>query len=295
MEFSILLEQIETWIAQMDGLSLLVGVALLSVETVRDLVRRQQTGRRLLETLASLSTQIPYIAGEVLFTTATVIAYFVLYEAAAPVQIPVTAATLVLVLIAADFAYYWEHRLAHQIRLLWISHAVHHSARFMNTGVAFRFGFFESPWAALVHLPLVLIGFHPLAVFGAQVAILVYQTWIHTEMIGKLGPLDRIFNTPANHRVHHGCDPKYLDKNYGGILMLWDRLFGSYQAEEETPRYGLARDFDSVNPLKVWFSEYPALFRDLASARSLVEVWGYLFSRPGWRPAGEGKELRRRV
>ena len=155
-----------------------------------------------------------------------------------------------LALIAADFAYYWEHRLAHQIRLLWVSHAVHHSAREMNTAVAFRFGLFESPWAALVHLPLVLIGFHPLAVFAGQVAVLVYQTWIHTELVGKLGPLEGILNTPANHRVHHGCDPKYLDKNYGGILMLWDRLFGTYQAEEERPRYGLARDFDSVNPLR---------------------------------------------
>ncbi len=268
----------------MDGLSLLIGVALLSIEILRDLIRRQQTGRRLLETLASLSTQIPYLAGELLFATATVIAYFTLYEVVTPLQIPVTVFTLVLVLIAADFVYYWEHRLAHQVRLLWLSHAVHHSARHMNTAVAFRFGPFESAWAAVMHLPLILIGFHPLAVLGAQVAVLVYQTWIHTEMIGRLGPLDRIFNTPANHRVHHGCDPKYLDKNYGGILIVWDRMFGSYQAEEERPRYGLARDFDSVNPLKVWFSEYPALFRDLASARSFAEVRGYLFRRPGWRP-----------
>ena len=279
-----MVDQIEGWIAEMDGLSLLVGVALLSIEILRDLIRRQETGRRLLETLASISTQIPYLAGELLFATATVIAYFTLYELVTPLQIPVTVFTLVLVLVAADFVYYWEHRLAHQVRLLWLSHAVHHSARYLNTAVALRFGFLESPWAALMHLPLILVGFHPLAVLGAQVAVLVYQTWIHTEVIGRLGPLDRILNTPSNHRVHHGCDPKYLDKNYGGILIVWDRLFGTYQAEEERPRYGLARDFDSVNPLKVWFSEYPALVRDLASARNLAEVRGYLFRRPGWRP-----------
>ena len=173
-EPAVMLEQIETWITELDSLSLVVAFALLSVETVRDLVFPQDRPRRLLETLASLSTQIPYIAGEIVFATVTVITYFVLYEVVTPFQIPVTAATLVLVLIAADFAYYWEHRLAHQIRLLWVSHAVHHSARFMNTAVAFRFGFFESPWAALVHLPLVLIGFHPLAVLGAQVTI---QVW----------------------------------------------------------------------------------------------------------------------
>ncbi|WP_420345639.1 sterol desaturase family protein [Pelagibius sp.] len=279
-----MVDQIEGWIAEMDGLSLLVGVALLSIEILRDLIRRQETGRRLLETLASISTQIPYLAGELLFATATVIAYFTLYELVTPLQIPVTVFTLVLVLVAADFVYYWEHRLAHQVRLLWLSHAVHHSARYLNTAVALRFGFLESPWAALMHLPLILVGFHPLAVLGAQVAVLVYQTWIHTEVIGRLGPLDRILNTPSNHRVHHGCDPKYLDKNYGGILIVWDRMFGTYQAEEERPRYGLARDFDSVNPLKVWFSEYPALFRDLASARSFADLRGYLFRRPGWRP-----------
>ncbi|NIA68179.1 sterol desaturase family protein [Pelagibius litoralis] len=280
-----MLEQLEAWILQMDGLSLAIGVGLLSVETIKDLIVRRQPGRRFLETLASLSTQIPYIAGELMFTTATVIAYFAVYELVTPLPIPVTLATLVLALIAADFVYYWEHRLAHQVRLLWVSHAVHHSARVMNTAVAFRFGFLESPWAALIHLPLILIGFHPLAVFAGQVAVLVYQTWIHTELIGKLGPLERLFNTPANHRVHHGCDAKYLDRNYGGILMIWDRLFGTYQAEEETPRYGLARDFTSVNPLKIWFSEYPALFCDLASARSLAEARGYLFNRPGWRPS----------
>ena len=280
-----MLEMMEAWILRMDSLSLLIAVALLSVETVKDVILRHQPGKRFLETLASLSTQIPYILGELFFTTATVIVYFTVYEFVTPLAIPVTVGTLVLALVAADFVYYWEHRLAHQIRLLWISHAVHHSARVMNTSVAFRFGFFESPWAALMHLPLILIGFHPLMVFVAQVAVLVYQTWIHTELIGKLGAFDKVFNSPANHRVHHGCDAKYLDRNYGGILMLWDRLFGTYQAEEETPRYGLARDFDSVNPLKVWFSEYPALLRDLAAARSVTEVCGYLFKKPGWRPS----------
>ncbi len=281
----------EHLMAQMDTLSLLVGVALLSVETLWDLIRWHRPGQRLLESLASLSTQIPYVAGELLFTTAAVFVYFTVYELVTPVTIPVTLGTVILALIVADFVYYWEHRVAHEVRLLWVSHAVHHSAREMNTAVAFRFGIFESPWAALVHLPLVLIGFHPLVVFAGQVAVLAYQTWIHTELIGRLGPLERIFNTPSNHRVHHGCDAKYLDKNYGGILIVWDRIFGTYQAEEERPRYGLARDFDSVNPLKVWFSEFPALFRDLAAARSLSEGFGYLFRRPGWRPPAARRGL----
>lgn len=279
-----MLDRIEDWIFDLDRLSLFLAIGLMSVETLVDLVRRRQAGRRLLHTLVSLSAQVPYLAGEVVFSTLAVLGYFAAYQFVTPAPIPVSPTTCLLALLAADFIYYWEHRLAHQVRLLWVSHAVHHSARVLNTAVSFRFGFLESPWAALMHLPLVLLGFHPLVVIAAQVAVLVYQTWLHTELIGRLGPLDAIFNTPSNHRVHHGCDRMYLDRNYGGILMVWDRAFGTYQPEEERPTYGLLRDFNSLNPLKVWFSEVPELFRDLARARSLVEVLRYLFDRPGWRP-----------
>ncbi len=112
--------------------------------------------------------------------------------------------------------------------------------------------------------------------------MLAYQTWIHTELIGKLGVVDRVLNTPANHRVHHGCDDKYIDRNYGGILIVWDRLFGTYQAEEETPRYGLKRDFHSVNPLVVWFSELPQFVCDVRNARTWRDRWMYMFGPPGW-------------
>ena len=104
--------------------------------------------------------------------------------------------------------------------------------------------------------------------------------------ICRLPLIDEVFNTPSNHRVHHGNEPKYLDKNYGGILILWDRLFGTYQREEETPTYGLVAQIETVNPIKVWFSEVPGLLRDLAAARSAAEVWGYLMRPPGWRPDG---------
>jgi sterol desaturase/sphingolipid hydroxylase (fatty acid hydroxylase superfamily) len=279
------LDRIEDWIVQLDSISLFVAVGLMSLETLVDFIRRREPGRRLLHSLVSLSTQVPYLAGELLFTTAAVLGYFAAYEFITPIALPVTPVFCALALLAADFTYYWEHRLAHQVRLLWVSHAVHHSARIMNTAVSLRFGLLESPWAALMHLPLVMLGLHPLVVIAAQVAVLAYQTWIHTELIGRLGPLDAFLNTPSNHRVHHGCDGKYLDRNYGGILIIWDRIFGTYQAEEEPPRYGLARDFDSLNPVKIWFSEVPGLVRDLAGARSLGEVRRFLFGRPGWRPA----------
>jgi len=135
-----------------------------------------------------------------------------------------------------------------------------------------------------LHFPLIFMGFPPELVFFGILVVLAYQTWIHTELIVKLGPLDGVLNTPANHRVHHGCDDKYIDKNYGGILIIWDRIFGTYQREEETPNYGLKRDFNSINPLFVWVSEWPGLFADLKKSKSFGETWMYLFGRPGWQP-----------
>ena len=117
----------------------------------------------------------------------------------------------------------------------------------------------------------------------------LWQTWLHTELIGKLGPLEWVLNTPSHHRVHHGSDAKYLDRNYGGILIVWDRLFKTFQVEEETPNYGLTRDFDSVNPLKIWFSEVPQYWRDVRKATSWHDVWMRTFGGPDWRPKNGAK------
>jgi sterol desaturase/sphingolipid hydroxylase (fatty acid hydroxylase superfamily) len=113
--------------------------------------------------------------------------------------------------------------------------------------------------------------------------VLAYQTWLHTKLVGKLGLLEWVLNTPSDHRVHRGCDQKYLDKNYAGILIVWDRMFGSFQEEEETPIYGLITNFNRKNPIKVWFSEFRDLWGDLKSSKSIVEVFGYLFKPPGWK------------
>ncbi len=127
-------------------------------------------------------------------------------------------------------------------------------------------------------------------IFFGIIVVLAYQTWIHTEVIGKMGWFDAVMNSPANHRVHHGSDDKYIDRNYGGITVVWDQLFSTYQAEEETPRYGLKRDFDSRNPLVVWFSEVPGLWRDMVTARTWAEAWRYMVRRPGWSPSADGRE-----
>lgn len=274
---------LDVLIARVDEVFFLIGAALLLIEIAEMLFKGELRTKTILEMLASASTQIPVILVETLILTSAYSLYWIIAYSL-PWSIPVTWWSLLLVVLLADIIYYWEHRIAHEVRLLWTQHAVHHSSRDMNIVTGIRFGPLEGVWSLIVHIPLAAMGFAPEAIIFGVVFVLAYQTWLHTELIGKLGPLEWILNTPSHHRVHHGSDDKYLDKNYGGVLILWDRLWGTFQVEEETPRYGLKRDFDSRNPLRVWFSELPDLWSDLVAARTSREALGYLFRRPGWKP-----------
>ncbi|MEL7126523.1 MAG: sterol desaturase family protein [Pseudomonadota bacterium] len=278
-------QTLETLATQIDEVFLLIGAAILLIELAEVLFKGSHKGRSLLEMVASASTQIPYLVVEVLILTSAYGVFYILAEAVVPWALPITWWTIALAVIAADFTYYWEHRIAHEVRILWTQHAVHHSSREYNIITGIRFGPLEGVWSLIAHIPLVLLGFSPEMIFFGIITVLAYQTWIHTELVGKLGWFDRVMNSPANHRVHHGCDDKYIDRNYGGITVIWDQLFGTYQAEEETPRYGLKRDFDSRNPLAVWFSEVPGLWRDVRAARSWGDAWRYMTRAPGWAPA----------
>ena len=277
-------EQIQSLGTQIENAFYLIGVTVLLIEIAKELFSKPIRGRSFVDMVTSISTQIPTVACEIVILSFAYIGYVLVADYVVSWTMPITIWTVLLTLLVCDFVYYWEHRFAHEIRLFWTQHAVHHSSRFMNAAVAIRFGPLEGVISALFHLPLVFLGFPPALVFFGIIVVLAYQTWIHTELIGKLGPLDAVLNTPANHRVHHGCDDKYIDKNYGGILIIWDRLFGTYQREEETPHYGLKRDFSSVNPFVVWFSELPHFFRDVAGARTTREAWMYMFGPPGWTP-----------
>jgi len=280
-------ELIYSFATQFDEAFFLIGGAILLIEIAELVFKGEFRQKTFIEMLASASTQIPYLVVEAFILTAAYALYYVLAYSFIPWSIPTTWWSVALVLILADLTYYWEHRIAHEVRLLWTQHAVHHSSRDMNIVTGVRFGPLEGVWSAIAHLPLVFIGFAPELVFFGIIVVLAYQTWLHTELIGKLGPLEWVLNTPSHHRVHHGCDDKYLDRNYGGMLIVWDRLFGTFQIEEETPRYGLKRDFNSQNPIAVWFSEVPGLVKDLAKSRSLAEAWRYLSRPPGWTPDGK--------
>lgn len=272
--------EIERFGVALDEVFFLVAGAVLLFELIAAGYKNRLRVRTFQDMFASLSTQLPYLLIEAFVLGGAYSGYVYLSETLIAWQLPINAWTLFAALVACDFAYYWEHRLAHQVRLLWTQHAVHHSSRYMNVVVSIRFGPFEGVASALVHLPLVILGLPPELVFFGILAVLRYQGWIHTESIGKLGVLDRFLNTPSNHRVHHGCDPKYLDTNFGGVLIIWDLIFGTYQAEQEPPRFGLKRRFDSVNPAWVWISELPGLLRDLKAASGWRDTLRSLFAHP---------------
>lgn len=287
-----MIETVEFWLNDLiegtSGLVIVLSmVAIFVIETVRLWIKRGLSKEYFAETASSLATQIPFYFSEVIVFGASIVVYYVLYYTVVPFHLPVNIWTVVSVIIAADFVYYWEHRISHKVRLLWVAHAVHHSSPVYNIATSFRFSIFDPVIAAVFTLALVLAGFHPiLAIFG-ELVVLSYQGWIHTEAIGKLGPLERILNTPSHHRVHHGSDAKYLDKNFGGIFIIWDRLFGTFQAEEERPTYGLVQQINTQNPIKVWFSEIPALWRDMRGAPDWATALKYLTKPPGWSPKSD--------
>jgi len=170
-----------------------------------------------------------------------------------PFSMESSVATFLLALLATDFAYYWAHRVQHEVKALWTIHLVHHSSPWMNLTTAFRINWLSPFIGVFFYLPVALMGVPPDAIGFALTLNLTYQFFTHTEAIGTLGPLEGILNTPSAHRVHHGSNSQYIDKNYGGMLIIWDRLFGTYEPEVETVRYGVTTGFMGHNPVKLVF------------------------------------------
>ena len=199
--------------------------------------------------------------------------------------IPANIVTWVIVFIGVDFFYYWFHRLAHEVNFLWGGHVVHHQSEEYNLSVALRQGAFQKFGSFLFYLPLALIGFEPVMFIVVSQFQTLYQFWIHTKTINKLPkPLEFIFNTPSHHRVHHGRNPKYIDKNHGGTLIIWDRLFGTFQEEEEEVVYGITNPLNSWNPLRAQVYFWKQLIVDIAHTKRFSDKLKLLFLPPGWFP-----------
>ena len=180
-------------------------------------------------------------------------------------EIDVSLSSFLLLMVAQDFCYYWFHRCSHRIRYMWAAHVVHHSSENMNFSTAFRQSLMY-PIAGMwiFWLPLVIVGFPPNMVVLVVLFNLALQFFVHTQSVRSLGPLEWIINTPSHHRVHHGRNPQYIDKNYAGILIIWDKLFGTFEPEVAPVEYGITKPVNSFNPITVTFAEWKDLLNDVS-------------------------------
>lgn len=195
-------------------------------------------------------------------------------------------------LVAQDFMFYWLHRVDHYCRFFWAVHVTHHSSEEFNLTVGFRSSVFQPLYRFVYFIPLALAGFDPLDVLFMYAATQIYGILIHTKIVGKLGLLEWFLSTPSHHRVHHASNVKYLDKNMGMVLIIWDRIFGSFQAEEEEVVYGLTTNIKTYHPVKMVFHEWVAIARDLKKGPSMKDKFLYVFGPPGWSHDGSTKTSR---
>jgi sterol desaturase/sphingolipid hydroxylase (fatty acid hydroxylase superfamily) len=200
----------------------------------------------------------------------------------------------IIAFFADDFSYYWFHRTSHKVGWFWASHVVHHSSQKYNLAAALRQTWTGNITGAFIFwIWMPLAGFHPVIVMSLQAISLIYQFWIHTETIRLLpAPLEFIFNTPSHHRVHHGTNLKYLDKNHAGVLIIWDRLFNTFKKEEERPTYGLTKNIGSFNPTVVAFKTWKDLFKKAAGSGSFKNAIAYFIKPPGWSHDGRTQTTR---
>lgn len=182
--------------------------------------------------------------------------------------------------LCCDFIHWFYHWLGHKTRLFWAAHVTHHSSEHFNLSTGWRTNFLHLFYRFLFWSPLCYLGFSPAMILFIESITAMQNFLVHTEKVGKLGVLDRIFNTPSNHRVHHGSNPEYIDKNLGGIFMLYDHLFGTYAKEETPPVYGITHNIHTHNPVKIIFHEYVSLTKQLPCIKGLTNKLRYLFSPP---------------
>ena len=226
---------------------------------------------------------------------AALIGYSALYEVS-PLRLDTHRwYTWVYAIMVVDFIYYVIHRASHRVRVLWAAHQAHHSSQFFNLSTALRQKW--NPWFELIcWTPLPLLGMPPWMIFTSYSINLIYQFWVHTEKIDRLSrPIEFVFNTPSHHRVHHGSDPEYLDRNYAGIFILFDRIFGTFQEEIRRPTYGLTKNVQTFNPFRLEYFEYAAMVRDVRAATTVRAKLGHIFMPPGWTLDGERWSEERQV
>jgi sterol desaturase/sphingolipid hydroxylase (fatty acid hydroxylase superfamily) len=256
---------------------------LVTLEAIADAVMRRDL-YEINDTAASLSMGVgnllvSFVGKVVQFSLFTMLHRFAIF------QIGYQWWAWLLVFFADDCTYYWYHRTSHGCRLFWASHVVHHSSQRYNLSTALRQTWTGSFTSLIFWVWMPILGFPPAMIMAIGSISLLYQFWIHTEFVRSMGPLERVFNTPAHHRVHHASNPRYIDRNHGGTLIIWDKLFGTFEPEDsdDAPRYGLTKNIHTYNPVRIAFHEWADMFHDVQLATGWRNKFFYVFGNPGWR------------
>lgn len=275
------------WFYVFNDLTLLyIILPFFGLELIRYAYQKKLNKNLVLDSLANIITFGAFFLIEIILGILAITkVYYWLYQNFSLPHLELNWATIICCILLADFAYYWEHRMMHRIGIGWATHTVHHSSPHFNMSVAYRFGPLDAILPIVFSLPLVLLGFNPILVLLSEVFVQVFQTLLHTEIIGKLTkPVEYVFNTPSHHRVHHGSNRQYWDKNYAGILIIWDRMLGTFEPENEKVIYGISAPLSSVNPIKVFFHGIARFFKKLKQIKGVYNKLLAFIKPPDWMP-----------
>lgn len=252
---------------------------LLLIEFGYGYFKRRNTYHDMKDTVASLTLGVSQVGFTVLFASVMIVINYFLYDHRI-FEFGTSWYELLLLFLIMDFSFYWWHRASHRVRFLWANHVNHHSSKEYNFSTALRQPVFSPVLRPLFYLYIPLLGFDPAVMTMMGVVALAWGVLSHTKHIGKLGPLEYVFVTPSHHRVHHGSNPQYIDKNYAGTFSFWDRMFGTFEPEQEEVVYGLTKNIDTYNPIKIIFHGWVDWINDLKRSSSLREALDYTFSPP---------------
>ena len=258
-------------------------IALMIVEAVAGVFLKREI-YEVKDAAASISMGLGNLAADLLGKVVQFAALTFLYRFAIfPIHYQWWA--WVLLFFCDEFSYYWFHRASHECRLFWASHVVHHSSQRYNLSTALRQTWTGGFMSFVFWIWLPIVGFPPMMIMTMKAISLLYQFWIHTELVRSMGPLERVMNTPSHHRVHHGSNPRYIDRNHGGTLIIWDKLFGTFEPENpaDPPRFGLTHNINTYNPVRIAFHEWIQMFVDAWNAPGWGNKLRYIFGNPGWR------------
>ncbi|MBC7616833.1 MAG: sterol desaturase family protein [Pedobacter sp.] len=269
------------------ALSVPVFFILIGIELAYAFYKKLQY-YRFNDSISNLSQGISSQITGLFMKTALFFGYSYIFEHWRLFDLPRTMWVLIILFIGVDFFYYWFHRMSHQVNALWAAHIVHHQSEEYNLTVALRQSWFQSWFSWVFYLPLAFIGFDPLLFVTLSAFNLLYQFWIHTRVIKSMGILEYILNTPSHHRVHHGSNPKYIDKNHAGTLIIWDKLFGTFQKEEEEVYYGITTPLASWNPVWANFHYWAELWHTAKQTNRLIDRINVFVKPPGWYPESIG-------